>query len=195
MNPVVAWRWNGSNPQIIVFPHPRPTASVSARPAYEPNATDLDAQQKVKDAPAVCLNAFRLMYGLGKGRFKSSKDAAAAGRVPDHGLKGRKSNAQTDRIADAKASLKVFFEELETESDDEQEGHCSMRALYKRWAFERGWIVKFDATAKASQTERPVDGEQWTDESEQKPIVSWPTFKTYWDNHQKSTDVSCECIL
>ena len=62
--------------------------------------------------------------------------------------------------------------------------HYSKRSLYKRWCWERGWVIQNDARSNETKEERsPVDDEFWTEDKVPEPTLSWPSFRNYWKKH------------
>lgn len=141
-----------------------------------------NAQKEVHE-PLVCVNAFRLLLGLGADRFGSSRKHAVENTIAIHGLKGKTgadSNKTTGDIVEAEASVRSFLEDLKGEATapatrvtrqlagdtlrHEEEGlvelphHYSKRSLYHRWAFERGWKITKDAVGREKKTPRPRTG-------------------------------------
>ena len=149
----------------------------------------------------VCVNAFRLVYGLGEDRFRRSKKHAMENTVPVHGLKGQTGNRKNKAIIAAEQSLEAFFSVISQEAGQEpgskeEEGglvvelpHHSKRALHRRWCLESGHVVKTDAKGIDTITARPNDDEDWPVGSQVKPILSLKTFCSYWEKHHKNLKV------
>jgi len=156
----------------------------------------------------VCVNAFRLVYGLGEDRYRRSKKHAMENTVPVHALTGRTGNRKNKDILAAEQSLEAFFSVIAQEAGHElggsQEGcvvelpHHSKRALHRRWCWESGHVVKTDAKGIDTITARPNDDDDWPVGSQVKAILSLKTFCSYWEKHHKnlkvrakSKDTSC----
>lgn len=66
-------------------------------------------------SPRVCVNALRLIYGLGDTRWKGSKKNALENTFPVHGLVGRKgkdSNRRNKDAQEAEEAVAVFWKQL-----------------------------------------------------------------------------------
>jgi hypothetical protein len=178
----------------------------------------------------ICVHAFRFLFCIGRSEMKSLKENAMSG-IPGpirHGNVDMPNRASGLNYLAAVESCRMFLQELQDEHGEAMatrlvresvssvsrgDSHIThlpssytKRKLYGNWCYWQGWIVgcvsKNGGYGKIDDYRKRDIEEDWMEDSEYSPILSWGSFRRTWKKHYpnlqirpKSDDICDECVI